>query len=539
MDENGRSETLNTLLDSTAARCPRRTAMLVTDSPRSHPGEERAVTFAELQDLVLRAAAMYRSRGVRKGDCVALILRNGLGFVTAYLGLSRLGAIAVPVNFMVQKAEELRYMLNDCSAKGVVTQREFLREILKARKELPLLDVVWLTEPDRRVSKETEDFWGLLQAQEPEPRREDAASPQDTAAVLYTSGTTGKPKGVMLTHANLVANCDASVRVLGADEKDVSLCILPMFHTFAWTACVLIPLRLGVKSVVASSIAPAKPWLTRMGRHRVTIFSAVPQVYAVLAKQACGLKKLLLRYWFFRGVRFCVSGAAPLPPKVASDFSGAMGREIIEGYGLTETSPVATINPPRDIRRGTVGRAIEGVRLRVVDDDGRELPIGEEGEICIAGHNIMKGYLNLPEATRQVLSADGWLRTGDIGVLDADGYLSIRDRKKDMIIVKGLKVFSAQVEAVLLAHPDVQEAAVVGLPDETGDEVIKAFIVLRKEARADKAEFMRFIRENLDAYKRPRDVEFLDELPKNALQKVLKRVLRQKELERRAVRRMS
>lgn len=533
MNDNGRSETLNTLLDATAARCPQRTALCVTDGPGTSEGAERAVTFAELQDLILRAASMYRSRGVRKGDCVALVLRNGLGFVTAYLGLSRLGAVAVPINFMVQKAEELRYMLNDCSAKGVVTQREFLREILAARRDLPLLETVWLTEADRRGEKETEDFWGLLRAAEQERPRQDAASAQDTAAVLYTSGTTGKPKGVMLTHSNLVHNCDASARVLGATEKDVSLCILPMFHTFAWTACVLIPLRLGVKSVVSSSIAPAKPWLTRMGRHRVTIFSAVPQIYAVLSKQACGLKKLLLRWWFFRGVRFCVSGAAPLSPKVAEDFRKAMGRDIIEGYGLTETSPVATINPPQGIRFGTVGRPIEGVRLRVIDDEGRELPAGEEGEICIAGHNVMKGYLNLPEATRQVLSAQGWLRTGDIGVVDADGYLSIRDRKKDMIIVKGLKVFSAQVEAVLLTHPDVQEAAVVGLPDETGDEVIKAYLVLRKDARPDKPELMRFIREKLDAYKRPRDVEFLDELPKNALQKVLKRVLRQKALERR------
>ena len=207
--------------------------------------------------------------------------------------------------------------------------------------------------------------------------------------------------------------------------------------------------------------------------------------------------------------------------------------DILEGYGLTETSPVVSVNTPERSRLGSAGRPIDGVRLRIVDDQGRELPSGQEGEICVAGPGVMKGYFGRPQETRDVLSEEGWLKTGDIGLIDGEGYLRIRDRKKDMIIIKGLKVFSAQVEEEILSHPDVEEAAVIGVPDEAGDELIKAYAVLKPGAAADKAALMRHCRQRLDAYKRPRDIEIVPELPKNAIQKVLKRVLRQREIEKR------
>jgi long-chain acyl-CoA synthetase len=535
-------QTLNALLDDSAARWPRRTALIVEEGHHSaapHPHEarekgEHLVTYAELRDLVLKGASLFRSKGVRRGDCVAILHRNGLGFVTAYFALSRLGATAVPINFMVQKADELRYMLKDCSAKAVVTQRAFLREVTHAIEGVESVSTVWITDG---TAPRAEDFWSGLRAA-PAAEGPGEAGPEDVAAVLYTSGTTGVPKGVMLTHANLVSNCDASIRHFRlAEGEDVFPCLLPMFHTFAWTVCVLIPMRLGAMSLVISSITPPKPWLLRMGRHRATVFVAVPQIYAVLAKQAEGLKRWLLRLWFFRGVRFCVSGAGPLPAGVARDFKRAMGLDVLEGYGLTETSPVVAVIPPGRMRLGSAGLPIPDVRLRVIDDAGRELPAGEEGEVCVAGPCVMKGYLNLPEATRETVSEDGWLRTGDIGLIDRDGYLHIRDRKKDMNTVKGLKVFSAQVETVLLTHPDVQEAAVVGIPDGDGDEIIKAFLVLKPEASADRSALMHFCRQKLDSYKRPRDIEIVPELPKNTLQKVLKRVLRQAELEKRGGRR--
>ncbi|MBI5242120.1 MAG: AMP-binding protein [Elusimicrobia bacterium] len=549
------TDTLSSLLDSAASRRPGRTALLVEEEApapnslnrsrrptegypeevppphalRKRPGRERPVSYAELQGLILRSAALFRRSGIGRGDCVAILHRNGLGFIAAYFGLARIGAAAVPINFMVQKAGELRFLLKDCSAKAVVSQRAFLRELLHAREGLGGLCAVWITDGEAEGAR---DFWQEALACPPLEGPSEAAA-EDTAAVLYTSGTTGLPKGVMLSHANLVSNCDASIKFFRLLEGDVFPCLLPMFHTFAWTTCVLVPLRLGATNLVISSITPPKPWLMRMGRRRATVFVAVPQIYSMLAKQATGLKRLFLRWWPFRGVRFCVSGAGPLPVQVAKDFRRAMGLDILEGYGLTETSPVVSINPPGRARLGSAGLPIEGVRLKIIDGEGGSLPPGMEGEICVAGPCVMKGYLGQPEATRESLSEDGWLKTGDIGLLDEDGYLHIRDRKKDMIIVKGLKVFSAQIENEILSHPDAQEAAVVGVPDDTGDELIKAFVVLKPGAGADKAALMRHCRRRLDAYKRPRDIEIVPDLPKNALQKVLKRVLRQQEIEKR------
>lgn len=522
-------KTLNDLLDEAASRYPAKTFLVTT---------EESIAFDEFRKRVLRAAAGFAARGVKNGQCVAIVHRNAPAFVTAYLALSRLGAVAVPINFMVQKPDELAYMLNDCGAVGAVTQKEFLKGLRGAAAKCPSFKTLWVTDAPgeivpRQPSWAEEPFFAVSADPAALPKGW-LPSETATAAILYTSGTTGHPKGVMLTHRNFVTNCESSAERMALTSKDVGLCILPLFHSFAWTGNFLIALKMGIKLVMAPSIAPAKPWLSLMGRHGVTLFSAVPQLYSVLAKEACGLKGLVLRYWFFRKVRLAISGSAPLMPATAEAFEKAFGLPITEGYGLTETSPVATINPPGRIVAGSVGTAIPGVQVKIVSDDGRDLPAGQEGEIVVKGDCVMKGYYNLPDATREAFTADGWFKTGDIGVLDKNGYLYIRDRKKDMIIIKGLKVFSAQVESAFLEHPAVEEAAIIGVPDADGDELIKAFVVLKKGASADKAALMQFARGKLDAYKRPRDIEIVESLPKNALQKVLKRDLRKRELEKRA-----
>ena len=515
--------TLNALLDESAARFPNRIALVTAD---------QSFDYARLRERVRKAAAAFRARGVRKGDSVALVLRNGPEFVVAYFALARLGAVAVPVNFLVTKPEELRFMLEDSGAVGVVTQREFLKGLLPARKDLPRLRWLWSRDGEQPEGG-VEDLARFVDAGDAEAFDQGEAAPDDVAAILYTSGTTGLPKGVMLSHANMVTDVDACLRLIGFTERDVILCILPMFHTFAWTANVLASLRLGAKLVVCPAVAPPMPWLKLMAKHRVTLFTAVPPVYTLLAKEVKGFKGLALKHWFFRRVKLCVSGAGPLPLDTADTFGERMGIPIIEGYGLTETSPVVTINPPRRPKKGSVGPALDGMRLRVIDEAERELPPGIEGEICVQGPCVMLGYRGRPEATQDTFTSDGWFKTGDIGILDDDGYLFIRDRKKDMIIVKGLKVFSAQVEQVLITHPDVAEAAIVGVPEGNGEERIKAYLVLRDGAAPDKAALMRFCREHLDTYKRPRDIEIVSALPKNALQKVLKRVLRQQAIEKR------
>ncbi|HBL17566.1 MAG TPA: long-chain-fatty-acid--CoA ligase [Elusimicrobia bacterium] len=497
---------------------------------------ERRLTFSELNGLVHLAAAAFRGAGIGPGDRVAIVHRNAPAFVIAYFGLMRIGAVAVPINFLIRKAEELRFMLGHCGAKGVVTQREFLEGLTAARRELPGLLHIWDT--DASMEPGIECFWDLLLKQDPAAAEAPypPVDPEATACILYTSGTTGEPKGVMLSHANLVSNCDAAIRSIDLRAQDTMLTLLPMFHTFAWTVCVLLALRVGMKNVLAPSITPPNGWLRQMGRHGVTLFVAVPQLYALLARQAHGLTGLALKHWFFRRVRLCVSGAAPLSPQTFGEFRAAFHCDILEGYGLTETSPIATVGRPGTAAPGKVGPPIEGVSVRICDDAGRELPQGEEGEIQIRGPNVMKGYFDDPAATAAVL-ADGWFKTGDIGALEPDGQLSIRDRKKDMIIVKGLKVFPAQIEAVLLSHPAVEEAAVIGVPDETGDEHVKAFLVLKKDAPGGPGGALTSVkqlcRERFDSYKRPRELEILAALPKNALQKVLKRELRRAETEKR------
>ncbi|MFI5361841.1 MAG: long-chain-fatty-acid--CoA ligase [Elusimicrobiota bacterium] len=521
--------TLNALLDRAAQEGGEKTFLVC---------EGRALSFSAVHAEVLSVAEGLRRRGVASGDRVAIVHRNAPEFVIAYFAASRLGAIAVPINFMVQKADELAYMLNDSGARGVVTQTEFLPGLTGAAAKCPALKALWVTDLEPKPGRPpvVRPFDELRTQAAPAPDQAPGrVLESDVAAILYTSGTTGFPKGVMLTHRNLVSNCESSIKRITLTRRDVTLCILPMFHSFAWTAIVLTSARLTLKCVVFPAIAPPRPWLKAMALHGVTLFAGVPQIYAALAREARDWKtRLYLRLWAFRRVRVAVSGAAPLPVSVAASFAAAVGVDIVEGWGLTETSPVATVVPPSALKPGFVGTPIDGVRLKIVDDEEKELPLGAEGEICVLGDNVMKGYWNLPDATKAAFTADGWLKTGDVGLIDPDGYLAIRDRKKDMIIVKGLKVFSAQVEAILAENPDIEESAIVGVPNEEGDETIKAFVVLKKGCRLEKAALLQYFREKLDAYKRPRDVEIVESLPKNALQKVLKRELRDRELAKRA-----
>ncbi|MBI4056099.1 MAG: AMP-binding protein, partial [Elusimicrobia bacterium] len=327
--------TLTDLLEQTAQKYPDKTYLALQD---------KSVTFKEISEKSRRLADAFSQRGITKGKCVAIVLRNSPEFVITYFALVRLGAIAVPINFLVQKSHELEYMLKDCGALGIVTQKEFLKNLKPVQKTLPSLKYIWCTDGP---ADGAEDFWTFLNSSPPTPfaapsrssgtigaseRRDELRVPagapegpsvlaphpsplatsEDVTCILYTSGTTGSPKGVMLTHANLVSNCRSSLQALSISPKDVFLCILPMFHTFAWTACVLIPASLGCKVVVVPSVTPAKPWLNLMAKHGVTIFAAVPPIYSVLAKEAAGFKRFVLKYYFFRKVRFGVSGASPL-----------------------------------------------------------------------------------------------------------------------------------------------------------------------------------------------------------------------------------
>lgn len=495
-------------------------------------------SYHELLMNVDRASDMFWGHGIRKGDKVAVAVRNSIEAVIANYALFKIGAVSVPVNFMISKPEELKFILSDCKVKAVVTQAEFLRYYANIKKDLPDLKYIFsIDEISSSVQvlndAEVKLFWPAVKESKFNNETLSChADPDGMALLLYTSGTTGMPKGVMLSHSNILADINSTVLSFKITDEDVFLCILPMFHTFAWTACVALPLTLGLKVVIVANITPASAWLHLMGKEKVTLMIAVPQLYGVLAKEAKGLKRLYLQYWAFRKVRFCISGAAPLNRETQAHFEQQLGLPILEGYGLTETSPIISVNTEGSRKAGSVGINLPYIKIRITDDDGKEMPRNVEGEICAKGDNVFSGYFNNPQATADAFDNEGWFKTGDIGILDDEGFIFIRDRKKDMIIIKGLKVFSAQVEHVIEEHPGIEECAVVGVPDGKGGEFIKLYVVKKKGLDFNEAEFRKFLKTNLDNYKRPRDVEFMEELPKNSLRKVLKKDLRKDAVEK-------
>lgn len=488
------------------------------------------ISYGEFNERCEAMARSLAAAGIGAGDRFALCLRNSPEFLATWFGLSKLGAIAVHVNFMVSQ-EEMSYILKDSGAKGVISQQEFAKKTRESSAATNAKLIIWTDgAPAANHERLYKDF---VKSAGNAAYKNSSVSEQTPAAILYTSGTTGKPKGAVLSHGNLAQNAKVAIEYLGLKpHKEIVLCILPMFHIFAWTALVLGGLAMAAPLIIVESITPPKPWLKLIAKWKVTLFAAVPPIYHGLAKQAKGFKGLILRYYFFRSVKYAISGAAPLPLDVLQSFESRMGVPILEGYGMTETSPVISVNTPRFRKPGSVGRIIPGVEIKIINEQEQSLPVGEEGEICAKGPNVMLGYYNLPEDTKAAFTKDGYLKTGDIGRLDNEGYLAICDRKKDMIIIKGLKVFPAQVEEVILRHPQVAEAAVVGIPVVGGNEIIKAFVTAKEGAQINKAELQQLVQENLPPYKRPRDIEIRETLPKNALQKILKRELRRETLEK-------
>lgn len=520
---------LYSVLASSAYKKPEATAIIAAGQTWS---------YHKLLMSVDRASDMLWQHGVRANDKVALAMRNSVEVVITNFALYKIGAVGVPINFMISKAEEIKFILKDCKAKAVVTQAEFLRHYANVKKDLPDLKYIFSTDEISSSVKALNDpdiklFWPAIEESKFNPQTLSCKpAAEDIAMILYTSGTTGMPKGVMLTHNNILADVHSLVISFKINDDDAMLCILPMFHTLAWTANVITPLSLGLKIVVMANITPASAWLHLMGKEKVTIMTAVPQLYSVLSKEAKGLKRLYLQYWAFRKVRFCLSGAAPLSQETKDHFEKQLGLPILEGYGLTETSPVVSVNTEENKKSGSVGINLPYVNVKIVDDNGKELGRNEEGEICVKGENVFKGYYNNPAATAEVFDSEGWFKTGDIGIVDDEGFIFIRDRKKDMIIIKGLKVFSAQVEHVINDYPGIEECAVIGVPDGHGGEIIKLYAVKRKGYDFDEADFRKYLKNNLDNYKRPREVEFRDSLPKNSLRKILKKDLRKEAVEK-------
>jgi long-chain acyl-CoA synthetase len=491
------SENLARILTETVGQHGERTAFKLDDVELS---------YAMLDEGSARVAGLLKSKGLEPGDRVGLMMPNVPYFPVIYYGILRAGGVVVPMNVLLKK-REVGFYLSDPGARFVFAWADF-GEAAEAGAEEAGAEVI-LVKPG--------DFEKLLGEQEPDREVADRAH-DDTAVILYTSGTTGKPKGAELTHSNLYKNSKGvSEKLSDMTADDVILGALPLFHSFGQTCCMNSGVSAGATVTLLPRFDPDKA-LSIIDRDKVTIFQGVPTMYnAMLHSESCDSADC-------SSLRICISGGAAIPAELMRAFEEKFGCIILEGYGLSETSPVASFNhPDRERKPGSIGQPIEGVEMQVWDDDGNELPQGEVGEIVIRGHNIMKGYWNRPDANKEAINEDGWLRTGDMAKVDEDGYFFIVDRKKDLIIRGGYNVYPREIEEVLYEHPAIQEAAVVGVPhDELGEEV-GAAVVLKEGESVDAHELKNYVKDQVASYKYPRKIWFVDELPKGPTGKILKR----------------
>ncbi|MEW8958416.1 MAG: long-chain fatty acid--CoA ligase [Moorella sp. (in: firmicutes)] len=469
--------------------------------------QDKRISYPELVAWIKAYAGLLQQMGVTPGERVAICSPNCPEFIYSYLGAIQAGAIAVPLNLMLTR-EEIAFIIKDSGCSTLVIHKAIFERIGLSPQQASSLGLKHLVVLDENTAAKAQA------APPPEPV---AASEDDICVFLYTSGTTGRPKGAMLSHRNFMADIEAmdAVSHLGPDNN--FLCVLPMFHSFAWTTCVLLPLYLGSTITIKESFQP-KDTLRTLTEENITIFCGVPSMYAVFLR--------LGEKGQFKSLRFAISGGAPLAAEVHRGFEEKFSFPLVEGYGLSEAAPVVCLNPLYGVRKpGSIGLPLPGIEVKVVDENDRELPVNEVGELVVRGPNVMSGYYNRPEETVEALKG-GWLHTGDLARRDEDGYFYIVDRKKDMIILGGFNVYPREVEEVLLTHPAVQEAAVVGVGDPLKGETVKAYIVLKEGATADKRELQEFLKEHLALYKIPRLFEFVPELPKSPTGKVLKKLLK-------------
>ncbi|MCX7703010.1 MAG: AMP-binding protein [Planctomycetota bacterium] len=489
------------VVEETARRVPRKTAIIY---------ERERITYSELIRRKQEITSFLHSLGVRNGDRIAFLLSNRPEYATFSLAAFSLGAQVVPLNTRLA-SDEILFILTDSSSRIFVTEQMFIEVAASAIKRGTsiehLINVDKMGFADSKPIEESEQV-----------------SPDSIALIAYTSGTTGLLKGAQLSHKNLLSNAFACLETIELHPKDNFLCILPLSHTFPFTVCLLVPLLSGTTVTLIPSVKHFKQVMKSVFKNRVTIFVGIPQIYRAMANApAPGIvARFFLR--FLNPLRLCISGADPLPTDILDAFERRFKIPLLEGYGLTEASPVVTFNLPRNRKKGSVGIPLKGVEVRVLSEETGALSHCGEGELCVKGDNVMAGYLNRPFETSKCI-VDGWLRTGDIARIDEEGFVHIIGRKKDMISVKGLKIYPPEVEMVLMNHPAVADCAVFGIPDEQSGEVPAAAVILKENFQTTPNSLKSFLKEHIADYKIPRKILFLEELPKTATGKVRRHIL--------------
>jgi len=524
---------------------------LLTDSAKLHPGKTcihyqgRNLTYSEVDDISSRFASGLVSLGLKKGDRVAIFMPNIPQLVMSFFGVLKAGGVVVMCN-PIYKERELEHQLGDSGAKIVVASRtvakgmDLFQSLGACRGRLALRHVIttsltdYLPAVKKRLAglagikdlprENTIDFVGLVENSAPLANPVEVDPTEDVAVLQYTGGTTGVAKGAMLTHYNLVSNAVYGARLFPLSEKDVSLCVLPLFHIYGLTVTMNMPISVGGTLVLLPSFH-VEEVAKAIEKEKVTTFSGAPAMYIAINS------KPNARDFHLHSVRACMSGGSALPPAVRRKFMELTGGNLVEGYGLSETSPTTHVNPLAGgaVKDGSIGPPFCETDAKIVDIENRyrTLSVGEVGELAVKGPQVMKGYWNQKAETETVLEG-GWFLTGDIAKMDEDGYFYIVDRKKDMINVGGFKVYPREVEDVLFENPDVKEVGVVGVPDEFSGEVVKAFVVRKDPSKGlTEQDIIGFCQTRLAKFKVPKKVEFVDELPKTLIGKVLRRKLRE------------
>lgn len=531
---------LHQYLDRAAGKWPKRQAVIF---------QNWSATYEKLKRLTEVFAANLKNSGLRKGDRVALMLPNTPQALVAYWGCLRAGAVVVWTNPLYMETEILHHF-NDCEARFLIAVDLLWPRLEKLKSELPIEKYFFTSIADglafplnmlysfkvRREgnrpavpfdNKTVFPFKPLMKGSETYTC--ERIDPEEVALLQYTGGTTGVAKGCMLTHFNLGANiqqCQAMLREL-EQERQTFLGVLPYFHIYGLTTCVNWPVSMGATLIPFPRYVP-QDVLKGIHKHRPTVFPGAPSVYISLLQQKNAEKFNL------KSINYCVSGSAPMPMEFIKKFNEMTGAAILEGFGLTEASPVTHLNPIRgDRKSGSIGLPFPDTDAKIVDMDvgGESLPVGKMGELVIRGPQVMKGYYNRPDATADVLR-NGWLYTGDIASMDENGYFFIVDRKKDLIISGGYNIYPREIDEVLYAHPKIKEAVTVGIPHDGRGEIVKAYLVLEPGEELSRSDVIAYCREKLANYKVPRRVEFRKELPKTMVGKVLRRALRDEEISR-------
>ncbi|QUW21635.1 fatty acid--CoA ligase family protein [Sporosarcina sp. Marseille-Q4063] len=485
-------------------------------------------SYAEFDVSVSKFASALQDLGIEKGDHVAFLLGNTPHFLISLYATMRIGATAIPVN-PIYTPDEISYIIQNSDAKAVIALDQLLPLVEQAAEAFPTVEhyIICETDPSTpekiaalpvNVKSKVRSFTQLIGIgkTDVDPVHVDE---NETAIILYTSGTTGRPKGAMLTHKNIYSNARDVADYLGFSENDRVIATLPVFHVFALTVVVNAPLLRGATILLIPRFSPGDVF--KIAREKeATVFAGVPTMYNFLYQFPEGKKE------DFESIRLSISGGSSLPVALLHNFEEKFDVRVSEGYGLSESSPVTCFNPSdRERIPGSIGTNITNVVNKVVDELGNEVPDGEVGELIVRGPNVMKGYYKMPEETAAALR-DGWLYTGDLARRDEDGYFYIVDRKKDLVIVGGYNVYPREVEEVLFEHRDVVEAAVIGVPDPDFGEEVHAFVVLKDGVKEDVESLKSYCRKRLAKYKVPKHIELLEELPKNTTGKILRRTLK-------------